>query len=366
MNRKIKIISIANKEKGQALLITLVLLLIGSIMIPALLSFMTSGLRTGQVYKQRTNLLYAADSGIEDAIWQLNQSQNVTTEWYYLTEAVNNCNVRAKIEYIDATPSYYITAEATAADNTATTIVTKIVDGAVDLSDVLQQVLTSTNGYTVQGGQSSVSPAAGEPHGPIENYAGQWATADELSDYYLRYVDTDAPYSSDTIDLSTTTTLDDTYVNGPLEIINSSGDTYKTLTLNGTLYVTGDTLIGQTNTDFILDLNNQAIFVASDTLTYALQVGDKCHIVGSGAIVVVGGSQFMPNLDSGSTDYLYLMSVLGQSHIKPNGTFYGTVAGNSVWDQGATITWSDPTGKTLNIPGVGPPLWTKTKWDIQN
>ena len=60
-------------EKGQTLMIVLVMMLFGSLIIAPFLSYMGSGLKVGQdVYEEGMYLLYAADSGVEDAIWQVN------------------------------------------------------------------------------------------------------------------------------------------------------------------------------------------------------------------------------------------------------------------------------------------------------
>ncbi len=63
-------------EKGQALVIVLVMMLFGSLIVAPVLSYVSSGLRVGQdVYEERMYLLYAADSGVEDAIWQVNNKK---------------------------------------------------------------------------------------------------------------------------------------------------------------------------------------------------------------------------------------------------------------------------------------------------
>lgn len=49
----------------------LLLLLLGALVIPPLLSFTSTGTKSGQVYEQKANDLYAADAGIEDGIWQI-------------------------------------------------------------------------------------------------------------------------------------------------------------------------------------------------------------------------------------------------------------------------------------------------------
>jgi hypothetical protein len=59
-------------EKGQALLIVLVLMLVGGLIIAPLLSHIGTGLKTGkEVYEEKMYRLYAADAGIEDALWQV-------------------------------------------------------------------------------------------------------------------------------------------------------------------------------------------------------------------------------------------------------------------------------------------------------
>jgi hypothetical protein len=65
MNRLMK------NEKGQALVITLLLLLIGSLIITPTLSLMGTGIQSGRVYEQKDDEIYAADAGVEDAMWRI-------------------------------------------------------------------------------------------------------------------------------------------------------------------------------------------------------------------------------------------------------------------------------------------------------
>src|SRR5450759_712957 len=58
-------------EKGEILILTLIFMLMGFLMIVPLLSFMSTGLKTGIKYNQKADTLYAADAGVEDAIWQI-------------------------------------------------------------------------------------------------------------------------------------------------------------------------------------------------------------------------------------------------------------------------------------------------------
>src|SRR4030043_1804271 len=58
-------------EKGQALLSTLLFLLVGLLGLTPTLNFMGTGISTGRVYEQQIDKLYAADAGIEDALWHI-------------------------------------------------------------------------------------------------------------------------------------------------------------------------------------------------------------------------------------------------------------------------------------------------------
>jgi hypothetical protein len=63
-------------EKGQALLVVLLVMLFGGLIFPPMLSYMSSGLKTGkEVFEERMYLSYAADSGVEDALWQVKAKQ---------------------------------------------------------------------------------------------------------------------------------------------------------------------------------------------------------------------------------------------------------------------------------------------------
>jgi len=58
-------------EKGQALIIVVILMLVGALIITPLLGFMGTGLMVGQVFEEKMEGFYAADAGIENACWKL-------------------------------------------------------------------------------------------------------------------------------------------------------------------------------------------------------------------------------------------------------------------------------------------------------
>jgi hypothetical protein len=58
-------------ESGQAFLIVLAFLVLGSLTLVPTLVHIGTALKTGEIYEEKTKEMYAADSGIEDALWQI-------------------------------------------------------------------------------------------------------------------------------------------------------------------------------------------------------------------------------------------------------------------------------------------------------
>jgi hypothetical protein len=98
-------------EKGQALPMVLILMVIGGLILAPTLTYTTSGLKVGQAYESMSEEFYAADAGIEDGLWQIKwdhlPDQFINYERYdYDAEygpynvSVNGIDVEVKIENI--------------------------------------------------------------------------------------------------------------------------------------------------------------------------------------------------------------------------------------------------------------------------
>lgn len=119
---KANLVECLREESGQALIMVLVFLLLGSLILPPVLSHIGTALKTGQVYESKTDELYAADSGIEDAIWQIKYDRlevlfsdpvydiyDFATVWSYsLEEPINDLTANVTIQNVwipkDVTP----------------------------------------------------------------------------------------------------------------------------------------------------------------------------------------------------------------------------------------------------------------------
>jgi hypothetical protein len=237
-----------------------------------------------------------------------------------------------------------------------------------DYSGIQDNVITSPCDYVLQG-PTTVEPPEGEEHGPERSYPGDWPTAEVLSDLYWEDVKDALPYyTSDSLDVKNYASgFGPLYWNitGTPSIIKNTGTAGLEVKLNGTLYITGDTQIGTTDKAFTLDLNGNTIFVESATGAapeddpcnppneYALTIGGKCTLKGSGCIIAVGGLEFKPGLPGDPNSCLFVMSISGKTYMQPNGDFYGTLAGNSeVYIQNGEAYWVDSSGSDLNFPSL--------------
>ncbi len=375
-NMKTTVKRIIRDEKGTVMILALILLVVGGLILAPMLGLMTTGLIAGQVYERKTDELYAADAGVEDAIWKLQNDVVKPPEscgdpdyWSYNISDVNDRNVAVNITYIDG-PTFHVVSTATG-DGSGTEIEAYITGANKygDYSGIVDNVLTSLGEINLKPG-TNVTPLEGE-HSPVQDYGGGWPEPGELEGFYRQQVEDEDPYPFGTIDLNgVDMDLGPLYREGELEIVNSS-NTLATLTLTGTIYITGDTLIGKTGKDFTLDLNDQTIFVASNTTgaQNALEIGGKCTIEGPGVLLAIGDIYFEPNIEAGMTDPIFIMSVWGQTLLQPGGDFYGSIAGSVEVDlqPGTSLTYPEDEGwyEDLNfLIGVQELVYTIVSWTV--
>jgi len=361
-------------ESGQgALAMVLLFLMLGAIILTPLLTFMQTGVKAGRVYKSKVQEFYAADSGIEAEIYKISQNYtNLSVPDYRL----NDRNVTVDVPEI-RNGIYKIVSTATSDSGGNTTI--ECYYGALDYSSFLDNAISSNDTVIIKN-KVDVTGNVSTPDCEYAGYPGCgctnctysidcvnctnccsqepliWPTAEELSEYYLERVkDLEPPFPyDDPLNIAgTNATIEALYRDGPWKIYNNGNPA--TLTLNGTVYVTGDLEIGSEKKDFTLNLNNQTIFIESNTShgQEALIVGGTVTLAGSGCIIVVGDVNFFPNIASGSeNDFIFIMSVEHTVLLHPGGKFYGSVAGELEVEVHAGpdpfITWTDY--KLLDIP----------------
>lgn len=98
---KRRLIKVIKGESGQALPIVLTLLVLGGLLIAPSLSYAATSLNSGRVIEKNVNGLYAADAGVEYALWRLeNAPPSSYPDIYLLPENVNQMQVDIQTEEI--------------------------------------------------------------------------------------------------------------------------------------------------------------------------------------------------------------------------------------------------------------------------
>ncbi len=82
-------------EKGSVLILVMVFMLVGMLIITPLLNFMATGLQVGRTYEMLMNRQYAADGGVEQALWRI---QNGLADETPFSISLNGCVVDVAIE----------------------------------------------------------------------------------------------------------------------------------------------------------------------------------------------------------------------------------------------------------------------------
>jgi hypothetical protein len=97
---KIWLLEISKDQRGTALLLTVIMMFIGSLLILPSLSFISTSVKTGEMIENNLRGLYAAESGIEDAIWRMENDTPASFPFSYQLSDVNKMMVNVTIEEV--------------------------------------------------------------------------------------------------------------------------------------------------------------------------------------------------------------------------------------------------------------------------
>jgi hypothetical protein len=341
-----------------------------------------TGLLNGRVYERRTAELYAADAGVEDAIWKIQTRQVALcagnrTHSYEIAD-INGRMVDITIEYQDD-GAYKITSTAAtdggggvAALPSSTAVEAYLGVRYMDFSSLLDNAIVSQNTITIQPnnyvegdvwlpdeGGLTVYPASADVDDVIygevkdsEDMVITWPPYDQLSSYYREDVKDLDPYPDTVLSVPSGTTQDAPYILEPLLAVGGltmQGSGW--VRLDGTVYVKDGSLFTNPTPEIHLDLNGHTIF-AEGNIT--LNPGVWLH--GSGCIIARYDIDFQPNLDTEGESFVLVLSLEGTVTFNPGTSFTGCVAGkvNVQLQPGNTLSWVSPDDKGLDFPmGVG-------------
>jgi hypothetical protein len=362
-------------EKGNVLIMVLVLLVVGGLILAPLLGLMGTGVMAGQVYEKNTHELYAADAGVEDAVWKIENDVLDSYPYEYPEPLLINdksLNITVFREDLDPTCGekleYEIISTATSEGGSSTTVDAHLSVSYMDLSAFLDNAIVSNNTITIKW-DTVVNGDIWLPddedlevdsdviiNGTVKDEDDMslvWPTAEQFSSYYME--DVEAAYdpgSSYDID-GQTKTEGPWYRQGSLEIDNKGKDP-GTLILQDTIYVAGDLEFKQPGAshNYTINLNGHTIFAEGEISMAATSIG----ISGSGCIIAVGDIDFQPNIIGSEDDFVLVMSITGETLFHPSGDFTGCIVGNThvQLQPHSSIDWISPEGEGLDVPlGVG-------------
>ncbi len=371
----------ARSKKGYSLVIVLVIMVMGVVIIGALTQYLGSSLLLATRSEERAINFYAADSGFEDTCFWI-QNYKDLTGW---TQSVENQSVWERDLYVVngrtvdvdviqvGNYTYKVTSSASMNDTVSTVIESYIVVTTLNLSPLGDNAITSDSDISIRGNKGGVMGLVeyvGEldcPNDPdcedsiidrwntvTQNPDGidYWPSTQNLIHYFFHQV-VDLPhFPDDTIDVAVDPTI------GPLLrmddlLIKSSAAQPVYSSLNGTVYVKGDLVIGGSH-DFTLNMSHHWIFCEGE-----IDLSSKSSIVGTGAIISIGRLFFGPKSSSAEDQFLFLMSSEGALKINPSSNFYGSIAGDIDVDlqPGVDMIWTDPKEHGFEFPSIQIPRY---------
>jgi hypothetical protein len=95
-------------QSGQALILVLVFVLLGSLTVVPVMAHMSTALKTGVTYENKSRELYTADAGIENGLWRIKydslgptyQIYDYSTTWDYATDLVNGKTAAVSVQNV--------------------------------------------------------------------------------------------------------------------------------------------------------------------------------------------------------------------------------------------------------------------------
>jgi hypothetical protein len=290
---------ILKTEAGQALPMALLLLALGGFLVVPTLGLMTTNLTANRVVDRANLELYAADAGVEDALWNIKYGTEPQGGWAGWQDQLDLNDKTVNVTISKQTDQPYKITSTASADGHSTTVQC-FVNTQADFSWLFEHAITSggdvwtkksdiiNGGILYEGTFDDNAQVTGE----VVNKPVTLPTAAELSPFYWEDVKTLTPYPTSSYVIpggtpSSPHMIPSLYRNGNLSI---TGSGYAKL--SGTVYVKGNFSVD--DKDSIINLNGQTIY-AEGTVYFK----PGCTIYGPGCIIAVGDVDFQPNMGMG-------------------------------------------------------------------
>jgi hypothetical protein len=392
-----RLLNRTRNDKGSVLILTIILLAITMAIIPALVSLMITGNKTGVMYDQKNSELYTADAGVHDAVQLIiNSLENSTeppSEPYLQSEKygphINGRDAQVTISpYIkDGIKYFKIYSEGQTQFNNQETTITAYInafdawgwahsDNAFTSPETLD--FKSGHGGSITGGAQLPQGVTGNGYIDEINYDPilGWPEPSYFINYYSSQVSNADSIPGGIIDIAKNVNENYGSINqeGDL-IIRPQGDGSLTLDNNGEptiWYIGGDLIIERAANKgtFDINLNGQTIFAEGNIFQETNSGLKIVQFVGPGVVIAIGDISFAPSAavnPDGTVDmeqYIYIASIDGSVNIWPRGEFVGSIharEASTIQPSTTIIFYEDPTYGDLNLPsgdstGTGPDI----------
>ncbi len=354
---------VISNESGRILVWTLVILALGTLLIPPLLARVSANLLASRAIEEGLKEQYAADSGVEYAMLQL--QHGITASQNPYTYTINNKAVDVTWgPYLPITETYKITSTATSqVDGSSTTVESYVEFAAGGNLDIFHGALVSEGNlslkepYTVTGDVycgGILDPVDFNTNeGDVYTEGYEFPSQDQSEEFALRYK-ADAE-------------LGGTYTENGGNMTIGIGDGV-TITDLGPLYIPGNLFVAKDN---IINFGG-TVYVGG-----WIDVDKDSEFTGSGSIIAVGDIYLAKTSDYGTEGSSIIMSLNGDITFKkeatvsaliyaPNGTIQfdkaasitGSVVGASIQaDKDGSFTYNPIHYDSLLLPGYNPSNW---------
>ncbi len=85
-------------ESGQVLPVVLIMMALGGLLIVPSLDYVSTSLNAGEIVEEKVEGLYAAEAGVEDALWKLKYGEELTFPYSYQLTGINGMSVSVVID----------------------------------------------------------------------------------------------------------------------------------------------------------------------------------------------------------------------------------------------------------------------------
>ena len=252
-----------NSQKGAVLVTALVILVVGALLIVPVISLLATGINAGRIVEEETDMLYAADAGVETAILTINNlpesvplgklngvldEGELTDDYAFTISSVNGVLVNVVIQYYEYNEGFFrisAVADSTAVNATvmrsAGTNLMAFQGALVSSGDITLKKDAIVTGDIICGGafdtQGSFVFDENYDIYEYEDVSGYFPSDPELADFALNYENeakaTDNIYIGN-YEIDSDINLGPIYIDGDLL---AKSDV--TINLTGTVFVTG-------------------------------------------------------------------------------------------------------------------------------